>query len=415
MVPVHGPPIPDGAIRFADGRIQWIGPWREATPSRHESIVDAGDNILLPGLVNAHCHLDYTHLLGLLAPPRAFPDWIKAILAAKASWSDADFEQSWLDGAAQLLRHGTTTVANIETQGMALARLRATTPLRLHSFLELTGVRQRQPAASLVGNAEQRLLALPPHRGEVGLSPHAPYSTLPEILFLSAATARRHHWRLTTHIAESKEEFEMFMYRRGPMHDWLHSQRPDSDCGIGSPVQHAARHGLLGPDFLAVHVNYLWDDDARLLATSGSSVVHCPRSHAYFRHQRFPFDQLQAAGVPVCLGTDSLASTRIPPGTRPELSLFSEMAAFAAHDSTVAPARILEMATLRGAQALGSGQRLGSLQPGFEADFCLIPDPAAGTTPEEAILHHTGPVLATWIAGRPVWCSPGGPIAQPAA
>jgi cytosine/adenosine deaminase-related metal-dependent hydrolase len=410
---VASPPIPNGAIRITDGRLRWIGPWAEAAPSATDLRVDLGDAALLPGLVNAHCHLDYTQLRGLLAPPRSFPDWIKAILAAKAAWSDEDFARSWKDGATQLLRHGTTTVANIETQTAALASLRSSTPLRLHSFLELTGVRLRRPPATLVDEAESLLKSLPDHPGGVGLSPHAPYSTVPELLSEAAARARRHGWRLTTHLAESREEFEMFMYRRGPMHDWLHNQRPDADCGIGSPIQHAERHGLLGPDFLAVHVNYLWDDDARILASHGCSVVHCPRSHAYFRHQRFPSGILADAGINLCLGTDSLASTRVGTGSPPELSMFSEMAAYAAHDNTISPADILRLATINGARALGLEQELGSLAPSLRADLCAIPVHAANDEIEDAVIHHTGPALATWIDGTPVWNLSGVPGPSP--
>ena len=369
-------------------------------------MIDLGDSILLPGLVNAHCHLDYTDLAGQLAPPRSFPDWIKAILAAKASWSDEDFFRSWQRGAQQLLTHGTTTVANIETLPHALSSLRASTPLRIHSFLELTGVRLRKEPSVLVEEAIQALDALPVHPGAVGLSPHAPYSTVPALLSIAAREARLRGMRLTTHLAESREEFEMFMFRRGPMHDWLHSQRPDSDCGLGSPIQHAARHGLLGPDFLAVHVNYLWNDDVRILAQHGVSVVHCPGSHAYFRHQRFAGEALAAAGINLCLGTDSLASTRVQPGVPTELSMFAEMAGLAAHDTTINSTEILRRATVNGARALGLEHEIGSLQPGLLADLCVIPCHASEDDITDAIVHHQGSASATWIGGMPSWIHP---------
>lgn len=410
VVPVASPVLPDGALRIAGNRLRWVGPWPDAQPGADEEVIDLGDAILLPGLVNAHCHLDYTDLLGQLAPPRTFPDWIKSILAAKSSWTEADFVRSWLHGARQLLDHGTTTVANIEAQPHALALLRESTPLRIHSFLELTGVRLRREPASILDEAEALLDSLPPHPGGVGISPHAPYSTVPELLRLSAERARRRGWRLTTHLAESREEFDMFMYRRGPMYEWLRHQRPDDDCGQGSPIQHAARHGLLGPDFLAVHVNYLWDDDARLLAHHGTSVVHCPRSHAYFRHQRFPGQCLAAAGVNLCLGTDSLASTRLGIGTRPELSLFAEMAELAARDDTVDPAELVRRATLNGAIALGLDHELGTLQPGLLADLCAIPGRVGDADVHDAIVHHRGPVTTTWIGGAPAAHAPGSAI-----
>lgn len=201
----------------------------------------------------------------------------------------------------------------------------------------------------------------------------------------------------------------MFMFRRGPMHDWLHGQRPDSDCGLGSPIQHAARNGLLGPDLLAVHVNYLWDDDARILAQHGVSVVHCPGSHAYFRHQRFPAEILAAAGVNLCLGTDSLASTRTQPGVRAQLSMFAEMAGLAAHDTTIDSAEILRRATIHGARALGLEHEIGSLGPGLLADFCVIAARATHDDVHDAIVHHEGTASATWIGGVPAWTHPDHP------
>ncbi len=408
VVPVSGPPIHDGAIVVSEGRILALGSWPDiAAGTGPGPMVDLGETIVLPGLVNAHCHLDYTGLVGMLAPPRNFPDWIKSILAAKAGFSDADFTTSWHTGAVQLVTSGTTTVANIETMPAGLAERRAATPLRLHSFLELTGVRQQRDPVSLVAEAIATLDRCRSGPGAVGLSPHAPYSTLPALFREAAQAARKRGWKLTTHLAESLAEFEMFMFRRGPMFDWLHGQRPCEDCGLGSPIQHAAVHGLLGPDLLAVHVNYLWDEDAALLGRTGASVVHCPRSHDYFHHQHFPSDPLIAAGVNLCLGTDSLASVRTEPGRRSTLSLFDEMAMLAARDNTLAPETILRWATVHGARALGLEGMIGQLSPGAHADLIVLPAPAGIGLVAEEILHHQGPVLASMIGGNWVWHRPG--------
>ena len=402
VVPVSGPPIEDGAVELRGGRVTRVRRWSDGGGSGG-AVEDLGEVVLMPGLVNAHCHLDYTGLAGRIAPTRSFADWIKLILAAKSAWSDADFAASWREGARQLVATGTTTVANIETLPHLVAERRAETPLRVHSFVELTGVRGRREPSEMVGEAMDWVSAWQSGggRGGAGVSPHAPYSTMPGLLGAVASAAARAGCRLTMHVAESREEFEMFMYRRGAMHEWLRHQRPDDDCGLGSPVHHVARHGLLGPGFLAVHVNYLWDGDARLLGASGSAVVHCPRSHAYFRHQRFPASELAGAGVRPCLGTDSLASTRAGMGTgaAPVLSMFDEMAAFLAHDATVSPAEVLEMATVRGAHALGLRDGTGCIVEGGPADLCAIPDGGPGSDVHEVIVGHVGEVRGTWIAG----------------
>ena len=241
--------------------------------------------------------------------------------------------------------------------------------------------------------------SLPAGRGRAGLSPHAPYTTTPELLRAAAQAARERQWPLTTHLAESEAEFEMFMYRHGPLFDWLKNQRPMSDCGLGSPVQHLERCGYLGKNLLAVHVNYLWRNDAALLSQNEVSVAHCPRSHAYFRHLLFPRTELVEAGVNICLGTDSLASTLKVRGQLPELSLFAEMQALMAHAPDVAPSTVLRMATVNGAQALGRKGELGELASQALADMIAIPFTGRAEAACEAAVHHAGDVRASMIDG----------------
>jgi cytosine/adenosine deaminase-related metal-dependent hydrolase len=250
------------------------------------------------------------------------------------------------------------------------------------------------------------LKSLPPNRGGVGLSPHAPYSTSPELLRVIADAARRDGWRITCHVAESEPEFDMFMYRRGSLFSWLENQRPSADCGLGSPVQHVHRHGLLDAPLLAVHVNCLWGDDARRLAARGASVVHCPRSHAYFSHPRFQREVLTEAGVPICIGTDSLASTRASRDGAPVLSLIDELRTLASDDPGLSPRRMLAEVTVNPARALGLKSVLGELSTGALADLLVIPHAGSVSTVEEALIHHRGSVAATMIGGRWEWISP---------
>ena len=166
----------------------------------------------------------------------------------------------------------------------------------------------------------------------------------------------------------------MFMHARGDLFEWLsRNERNMDDCGLGSPVQHAHRAGLLGKNFLAVHVNYLAPGDAALLGKSKSTVVHCPRSHAYFAHSAFPYAELKAAKVNICLGTDSLISVRKKPRQDVELNMFAEMKAFLAANPKIAPEEIVEMATVNGARALAMAGQVGELSKGAFADLITIP------------------------------------------
>ncbi|MBN8246291.1 MAG: amidohydrolase family protein [Verrucomicrobia bacterium] len=393
------PPVEDGAVLVSQGCIAAVGRWCDLRREASGQVTDLGDAVLLPGLVNAHCHLDYTHLAGRLRPPRSFPDWIKSILAAKGEWTFSDFATSWLAGAAQLLAGGVTTVANIESVPELLADCRSATPLRVHSFLEMTGVRSGRNPAGILHDARRAIAGLDAGPGGFGLSPHAPYSTTPVLLRLTAEAAAAEGWRTTTHVAESEAEFEMFMYRRGAMYDWLEPQRPMDDCGLGSPVQHLERCGLLGPRHLAVHVNYLWHGDAARLARAGAHVVHCPKSHSYFGHRRFPRCELEEAGVTVCVGTDSLASTLPHRGALPQLSLLAELREMMALDATLDAATALKYATVHGARALGLEGQIGTVSEGAAADLIAIPFRGAPGEAAQAVVAHEGPVSAMILNG----------------
>ncbi len=403
VLPMRGPVIEDGAVFVSGERIIAVGKWSELKRTAGGSVEDLGEVILLPGLINAHCHLDYTDMAGKISPPRSFADWIKAMVALKAEWSYTDFAQSWVRGAQMLLRSGTTTVADVECVPELLPEMWHATPLRVISFRELINLKAQPPAKEVVADAIRGWSALPEAGGRLGLSPHAPYTTTAELLSIAAHEARKRKWLLTTHVAESEQEFEMFMYRHGALYDWLKHQRDMSDCGKGSPIRHLESADYLSPNLLAVHVNYLWRDDAMILARHGVSVVHCPRSHAYFRHLLFPRRELAEAGVNVCLGTDSLASTLKVGRRLPELSMFAEMQSLAAQEPELNAVAILEMATLNAARALGREGELGVLREGARADLIAVRFTGGSEGAADRVVHHYGAVHKAMIGGR--WVS----------
>ncbi len=397
-MPVARPVVEDGAVLLAGDRIAAVGAWTELARHHTGEVVDLGESILLPGFINAHCHLDYTGMAGQLRPGRSFTEWIKAIVAIKASWSLADYSASWLEGVRALLRSGVTTVVDIEAVPGLVAASVPATPLRVLSCHELISIRHPEVAPDFVAECAERVAAWPNELR--GLSPHAPYTTSIPLLRAAASTSRDRGWLFTTHVAESAEEFDMFRHARGVMFDWLAPQRDCSDCGTRTPVEHLDAAGALVPGLLAVHANYLWDSDARLLAARGACVVHCPRSHRFFGHQAFPFEVLRRAGVNVCLGTDSMATVLKQADEPLELNLFSEMRSFAATRPTVPPEEIVRMVTVHGAQALGRPGEFGEISPGARADLIALPANASHRDPFDAVLHHRGPVSAVMIDGR---------------
>jgi cytosine/adenosine deaminase-related metal-dependent hydrolase len=277
--------------------------------------------------------------------------------------------------------------------------------LRVFSFLEMIGITGRRPPEEILGETLSRARSLRRAGCRPGLSPHAPYSTLPSLLAQCGRAMRRHRLRLATHVAESATEYEMFRHGRGEMYEWLkRSAREMSDCGGRTPVEHLERCGVLGPSTVVAHANYITPEDIALLAERGVSVAHCPRSHAYFRHDSFPFRPLMSAGVNICLGTDSLASVWKSRGQVVELDMFQEMGALAVSAPFLAPRAILRMATVNGAISLGIQDSVGHLTPGTRADLVSIPFSARPKEVYEAVVAHCGPVKGSMVSGR--WVIP---------
>jgi cytosine/adenosine deaminase-related metal-dependent hydrolase len=407
VLPISRPPVRDGVVAVSGGRIARVAAWRSLSATDKRRVLDLGPSVLLPGLVNAHCHLDYTDMAGEFLPPRCFIDWLKTITEAKAGWTHEDFARSWTNGAEMLCRTGTTLVGDIEAVPQVLQAARKTTPLRVVSMFEMIGIKPgRSPGAILteaLGWCER--LRAAPHR--CGLSPHAPYSTTPGLLETSASTARRRRLPVAIHVAESAAEYEMFAQGRGEMFDWLRrSGRDMSDCGGLTPVEHLDRCGALNHRVIAVHANYLGHSDPTLLARRGASVAHCPRSHLYFQHARFKYRELEHAGVNVCLGTDSLASVKKERRATIELNLFEEMRAARAAEPGLSAKKALQMATINGARALGFAGRAGEISPGGLADLIAVPLQGGLEDAYESVLSHHGPVSAMMIAGRWVQAPP---------
>jgi cytosine/adenosine deaminase-related metal-dependent hydrolase len=401
VLPVSRTAIEDGAVLVSGNRIIAVDCWKNLSATHSAEIIDLGDSILMPGLVNAHCHLDYTDMAGLLPPQKLFTDWITLMLATKAEWTYTEFAESWLHGAQMLLRTGTTTVADFEAVPELIPDVWSSTPLRVLSFMELTGVKSRRSPRDILNEAVTLIAHQHDEHSQGGLAPHAPYSTVPELIRLTAGEVQKRNWPISIHVSESAQEFEMFTRAQGGMFEWLRrNERDMSDCGHGSPVQHLERNGALSEKLLAVHVNYLAPGDAGLLARRDVSVVHCPRRHFYFQHAAFPFAELTAANVNICIGTDSLATVFKTRKEVVELNMFDEMRAFAGtHPGTPAEA-ILQMATVNGARALGRAGEIGEISPGALADLAVIPFAGDATGVYPAVLQHRGEVTASMIDGE---------------
>jgi cytosine/adenosine deaminase-related metal-dependent hydrolase len=404
LLPLASAPVDNGAIVIENARIKWLGRWRDCELPAGETLLDLGEAALMPGLINAHCHLDYSSMAGQIPPPKTFPDWVKTLRSFKSHWSFSEFAESWLKGARQLVDHGTTTVADTESVPELPPETWKSTPLRMISFFEMTGVKSQRSPEDLLQDACDWTERWPvDDRKQTGLSPHALYSTYPELMRKSAQLATERDLLLSTHLAESEAEHLMFGDAKGPFFDWLKGQRRMDDCGHATPIQLAQEYGLLNERLLIIHANYLVPADIEAIGTSGASVVHCPRSHEYFAHTRFRYEDLVKAGANVCLGTDSLASSRKVGAQNPELDLWGEMQLFARNYPAVSPREILHLTTLNSARALRKAGQIGALEPGAFGD--LIALHYTGRVDESRIMEevlHAPRVREVFIDGEMV-------------
>jgi cytosine/adenosine deaminase-related metal-dependent hydrolase len=373
LVTMDGPPIMDGAVVVRAEFIVAAGPWadlRLAFP--REQITDLGETVLLPGLINAHCHLDYSNLLYAILPPRNFTEWIGRINAIKRSLDPDDYLAAIQRGFSEQRRWGTTTVLNIESFPELMWKMPAP-PLRTWWFYEMIDVRQPVPTEELVAGAllffqEKR----PGWLGGMGLSPHAPFTASPELYRLCHAFALRHRMPWTTHLGESADERAMFVEGRGPLYAFLASLgRPMTDCGHGrSALAQLSAAGDIGPECIAVHLNEIEEEDFQLLGPdgplAGMTIAHCPLSHRYFNHHAFPAARLHGQGINLCVATDS-------PASGGSFSLLEELRVFAGRHPQFAPAELFAMVTINPARALGLEGRLGCIRAGAWADLAAFP------------------------------------------
>lgn len=389
VVQLTGEPIENGAVAVAGDKIAGFGTFTEIRKAFTGEVVDLGERALLPGLINAHCHLDYTDLRGKIPPGQSFADWIRAINAEKATLSEQDYADSITAGFAEAARSGTTTIANLT----AFPKLAATMeePIRTWWFGELIDVRNPDDAESIADEAARTLKA----KKHWGLAPHAPFTASAALYARCEEIARREEVPLTTHLAESRDEMQMFRDATGPAFDFLQAiGRPMDDCGRQTPFALFRRTRTLDERWIVAHLNELDIADFDLLATTPKfHIAHSPRSHRYFGHAPFPFERLRELGFNVCLGTDSLASNS-------DLSLFAEMREFLGKNPAVSPRTALEMTTTNGAAALGQRDRLGCIRAGAFADLIAVPIPDGDVF--ENIAAFSGDVPWMMVDGKVV-------------
>lgn len=378
VLPIATPHIEHGAVLVADDRIVEIGDFEHLKAAHpDEEVVDFGQAALMPGFVDVHTHLEYSVMRGLV-DDLPYSRWKLQLMQREALLSTQDWDDSALLGALEAIGSGITTVGDITSTG-ASGHAAEAAGLRAVVYREVATMDRRQVdtvMAQAAADIEAWRATTDSNRLTVGVAPHAPYSCHPE-LFRKVAEYGADGTPIAMHLAGSKEEYEFVKYgssmlatevrdlydREAPL--WL-------PTGV-SPVRYVLQWGLFdAPNVLAVHCTQVDDEDIAILASHDAAIGYCPRCNAKLGMGLTRVSDFLRAGVRVGLGTDSPAASNA-------MDVFEEMRigllvqrAVLGEEHFMPARQFVKMATLGAARALGIDDRVGSLEPGKQADIIAV-------------------------------------------
>ena len=411
VFPVAADFIPDGTIAVEGARIVACGAGvppalcRDGVPPEMQragetpapqEVCNLGNVAIIPGLVNAHAHLDFSDLPEPLGQPGiALADWIRLVIEFRRQADGRERRPIEL-GLSESLRYGTTTLGDIAQPGWPIDQV-AASPLDVTVFQELIAPTAERIAGAADLARNHLLAAQTASNWRPGLSPHAPYSVHPDLLAAVVEFSAEEKVPVAMHMAESPEELRLLRHGDGPLRNLL------QQIGAWDPT--TPRPGKRPLDYLQflasahrallIHGNGLDDEEIAFLGRNAArmSVVYCPRTHEFFRRAAYPLEKMLAAGLTVALGTDGR-------GSSPDLSLLNEMRCVARRHPAIGLDRVLQMGTLSGARALGLENEVGTLEPSKRADLAIValPDRDAAD-PHELLFDPAARVVACYCRG----------------
>jgi cytosine/adenosine deaminase-related metal-dependent hydrolase len=364
VVTGNGPVIADGAVLTENGLVAAVGSYAELKDVDAQ-LAEYDGHVITPPLVNCHAHLELSYLAGLTGDsptPGDMTGWIRGLLAARAAHDDvAAQNDASLMALARLYAGGCRVVADIGNR-VESALIGGGFKTEVLFFLELLG---------LCGPSEASALAtLAGIEADVRCTPHAPYSAGPALI---RALKKRAGGRLfPMHVAESAQEIDFLRTGHGPFADFL-AERGVEVAAFAPPGMGAVRYldslGVLDEQTLCVHAVHIDEEEISLLATRRAAVCLCPGSNRFMGVGVAPVHTMLAHGIPLVLGTDSLASN-------PHLSLWREMQILRQDHPDLSPEAVFAMASVNGARILGVGHRLGVVAPGVSSSLLAVRCPA---------------------------------------
>ena len=379
--------LENGVVEIQQGRILDVRSARAG-----EDLVELGDVALLPGLVNTHTHLEFSQLREPIQAP-SFTDWIRRLVHYRRQQLETGEQRvnAISQGIAESLSSGVTTIGEIATDSGCQ---------QAYADLPAPSIVMREVIGTAAADEQDRLAMAAQFLGSIpagatwqgAVSPHSPYTVRPSLLGELCRLATEQQLPAAMHLAESREEMQLFQDQQGPLRELLeeleawHEDAWPPGFSVASCLEHLSR----SPRSLVIHGNYLEPAHWQLLAEQRErmSLVYCPRTHRHFDHPNYRLSERLASGVRVVLGTDSRAST-------PDLDLLAEIRTAAQEHPGVSPGQLLMMATSDAAEALGLAGEVGRISAGRRANLVVVA--ADFSTRQEVEAAICGP--GSWLVG----------------
>jgi cytosine/adenosine deaminase-related metal-dependent hydrolase len=414
VLPISSDPIENGAVAIEGTRISAVGTAENLAADMPDAeIEDHGNAAILPGFVNCHSHLELTFLRNRLDDvEHDFRSWLLKLNSLRAELSDEDIIDSAIDGAREGAAAGVTCFGDIGRMGHAGIAALKETGLRGVVFQETEfspDVRTADEDFLALAAKYEKLREEATDLVSVGLSPHSPYTVSSRLFELIAQYSIINRVSLSIHAAESADEMLLMTRGEGFFVDVYEKFGFEWQSPHSSPIEYLERLGVLSTRPLLAHCVRVSDSDIDLIAAYGAGIAHCPKSNAKFGHGWAPLEKFLDAGIPVGLGSDSVASNNICDMI--EESRFAVLAArnHAERVHFVTAKQALETATLGGAKALNLDHLIGTLQSGKQADIAVIsldrfPETSADDVYAAIVFSTNGPdIKSTLVAGRQVY------------
>ncbi len=438
LLPIVSPMLEDSALAIDGSTIVAVGPRGEIVSAFPNSpIEDFGQAAILPGLINAHSHLELTVMRGFLEREESdFSAWLRKLTSARPAMTPEDLIVSATCGAIEAARAGVTSVGDSSSSGAHTMQALRRVGLRGIVYQESFGPAPERAAENVAQLCDQ-IGGMQEYENDLvraGVSPHSPYTVSATQLEIISRLAIDEKLPLMVHAAESQAEKLLLLEGRGAFAEGLNKRGIDWDAPRISTIAYLQRHGVLDTRPLLAHCINVDDNDLDLIKQSGAAIAHCPKSNAKLGHGCAPFAQFVSQGITVGLGSDSVASNntcdileearfatllaRLDWGSSPRVS--KGPGSFDLSDgivelpdsrknALVTAEQALFAATVGGARALRIENRVGALAEGMQADIVVVDLSSAHQQPisnpaATLVFSSSGrDVLLTMVAGKEIY------------